>query len=108
MMPGGLTPMRLRPLTSVRRLDPPTMAIGPPVCSALIVVFGVTTVRPLRERIGLRDLRLLVDPHRQRSVGHGDGRDLHVLSDDDRAGARVEHDARGHVRLNLQLRRSPP
>ena len=103
MIPGGLTPIRLKPLTSVRKLDPPTMAIGPPPCSTSIFVLGVTTVLPLENGARLRDLRRLGDADRQRPVGYRDRRNLHVLADDDRAGSRVQNDARGHVRLDLQL-----
>ena len=46
MIPGGLIPIRFNPLTSVLKLDPPTMAIGPPPCSTSILVLGVTTVLP--------------------------------------------------------------
>src|SRR6185312_15706188 len=52
MMPGGLTPIRFRPPTSALKLDPPTMAIGPPLCSASIRVLGVTTVRPFENGAG--------------------------------------------------------
>src|SRR3984957_4910868 len=57
----------------------------------------------VRERGRLGDARLLNDPNRQRSVGYRDGRNLHVLTDDDRPGPRVENDARGHVWLDLQF-----
>ena len=103
MIPGGLTPIRLRPLTSALRLDPPTIAIGPPPCSTSILVFGVTTVLPSRERGWLGDVWRLGDSDRQRSIGHRHGRNLHVLANDDRPGPGVEDDARGHVRLDLQL-----
>ncbi len=103
MMPGGLTPIRFRPLD--QRAQARSADDGDRAAGLLGVDRGVRRDhRPaLRERIGLGDLRLLVDAHRQRSIGHGDGRDLHVLADDDGAGARVEHHARGHVGLNLQF-----
>ena len=52
MIPGGLTPIRFKPLTRALRLDPPTMAIGPPPCSTSILVLGVTTVLPLENGAG--------------------------------------------------------
>ena len=103
MIPGGLTPIRFKPLTNDLRLDPPTMATGPPDSLDVDLGIGGDDRPAICERVGLGDARLLVDAHCQRPVGHRDGRDLHVLTDDDRAGSRVENHPRGHVRLDLQI-----
>ena len=55
------------------------------------------------ERGGLRDLRRLGDAHVERAVGDGDRRDLHILADDDGAGARIDDDARRRVGINQEI-----
>src|SRR6201991_642590 len=55
------------------------------------------------ERVRLADLRLLADGDPDRTMSHGGGTDLHVGSDDDRAGARVDDNAcRGIARCDLE------
>ena len=103
MMPLGLTPSRLRPATSARRLEPLTTATWPPASLTSICVRGVDDRLAVAERRGLRDLRRLGDPHVERAVRDRDRRDLHVLADDDGAGAGVDDDARRRVGLDQQL-----
>ena len=94
IMPLGLTPRRLRPATSERKLEPLTMATWPPDSLTSICVLRRHDRLAIAERGGLRRLRRLGDAHVERAVRDGDRRDLHVLSDDDGAGARVDDDAR--------------
>ena len=103
MMPLGLRPIWFRPLTSVRSVVPPTMATWPPASLTSICVRGVDHGLAVAERRGLRHLRRLGDAHGEGAVGDRDGRDLHVLADHDRAGARVDDDARRRVGLDQQV-----
>ena len=103
MIPDGLTPNRFKPVTSERKLEP----LDDRDLSAGLVDVDLRFRRrhrlALAERVGLRDLRRLRYPHIERSVSDRDRRDLHVLSDHDCAGPRVDDDARCHVGLDHQL-----
>ncbi len=103
MMPLGLRPIWLSPLTSVRRVVPPTIA----QLAAVLVGYRRRARQhhglALGKRRWLRGDGRLGDPHGEVAVGHGHRGDLHVLADHDGAGARVDHDARRGVGLDDEV-----
>ena len=100
MIPVGFSPSRLRPRTTVSRLAPAT--IGEVAALLLRVDDGVgrDDRLPVGEGFGLRDLRHLGDADGEVAVGDGDRGDLHVVADDHRARALVDHDLGRLFRLD--------
>ena len=68
MMPSGLTPSRLRPLTSVSRSGPSITATRASGCVGLDRGVGLDRRLALRERLRLDDPRHLGDAHGERAV----------------------------------------
>ena len=74
-----------------------------PSVSTCTSVRGTTVVSPFDSGLGLADLRLLGDGHREVALRDRDGGDAHVLAHDDDAGALVDDDAGELVGLDAQL-----
>ena len=66
------------------------------------MVCGRTTVFPLDRGGGLRGFELGADFDTERAVHDGDRRDFHILAHDDGAGAFVDDDFRGAVRVDIE------
>ena len=104
MMPVGFRPDLVQAGTSVSQVGAADDArAGRPAASAPIVVCGVDHRLAVGERRRLRHLRRLGDAHGEVAVGDGDRRDLHVLADDDGAGALVDDDAGRRVGLDREV-----
>ena len=97
-------PMAVRARTSSSTVAPcfrTTLRVGASL--AVTVVSGTTSVVPFERGTWLRNEQVGLDLDGEIAVQNRDGRDTHVLADDDGAGAFVDDDPGGHIDLDSQI-----